>query len=481
MMKDNLLKLKKHYMSYFISNFVPLVLNLITIYIFTSIISPAQYGEYNINLTTYTIITMFMFEWIGHGILRFLPKYDEESGNVFYGAFRYLAYLTLIMMILYLVLIMMKAIYITNVLIVGILYILTSGLIIIANSIIKSKLKTKVFLNCSLLQSIIYSIFSCSLLLIYKNYIYILIAKIISNSIGIIFISNNCSLFKKNNFKGDTVLKEIESVFLYGFPIILTGIGAMGLKIGDRYIIQYFLGGYHVGLYTSNYMISENITMILFGPIMIASHPILISLYENNKIEELKKMIIQIKKVVLLVFIPIIMYIFVYYENTSLVFVSKSFMKGSFIIPIVLFGSFLYNYSLYNLKIYEFKLQSIKITKIILLCFIINIILNILLIKSFGITGAAIATTICYILFFIISRFVSNKENFLNEIELDYKIKLLLTNLLLGIFWVVLRHISLVNANNISYLGNLLFVILSSIPVFIIYIFINLKLLKIKI
>lgn len=477
-------KLQKDFVSYFISNFVPLIMNLLAVYIYTAILKTDEFGEYNIAISTYTIISMFLFEWIGQGIMRFMPIYEKEGTiPILMKIVKVINTLILGFVILFIIQKVYIRYEVLNEFSIGAIYILTSGVFLILTSILRAKLNSGLFLKVSLFQSIINCVISIVLLINFKSFWMIIISKGITNIIAIVYLIREIKRLKiivnyevkitKNKLK-----KMLTEMLRYGFPIILTGIGSMGLKIGDRYIIQYILGNSEVGVYTSNYMVSENITMVLFGPIMTAAHTLMINLYEKNKIDELKNMLLQIKKASILLFVPIIMYIILFHKNTSNIFISKSYDVGSLVIPITLLGIFLFNYGLYNFKIYEFKLKSIKITNVITGCFFINIFLNLYLINEFNIYGAALSTTIAYATFFIISLYVNKKENFIKRMENKFIIKLIINNLVLFIIWLTIKFFSSKLLRIDNYFENIIFVIFTAVPLFLGYLYISIFKLK---
>ncbi|ATD54264.1 oligosaccharide flippase family protein [Clostridium chauvoei] len=482
-------KLQKDFVSYFISNFVPLIMNLLAVYIYTAILKTDEFGEYNIVISTYTIISMFLFEWIGQGIMRFMPIYEKEGTTpILMKIVKVINTLILAFVVLFVIQKVCIRYNVLDELIIGALYVLTSGVFLILTSILRAKLNSGLFLKVSLFQSVINCVISIGLLINFKSFWMIVISKVITNIIAIIYLIreiNKSKIIANDEIKitKDKLKKILMEMLKYGFPIILTGIGSMGLKIGDRYIIKYILGNSGVGIYTSNYMISENITMVLFGPIMTAAHTLMINLYEKNQIEELKNMLLQIKKSSILLFIPIIMYITLFHKNTSNIFISKSYDVGSLVIPITLLGIFLFNYGLYNFKIYEFKLKSMKITNVITICFFINIVLNICLITKLNIYGAALSTTSAYAIFFIISVYVNKKEKFINRIENKFTIKLIINNLVLFIIWLTIKFFSNKLLRIDNYLENIIFVIFTATPVFLGYLYISvfkLKMIKLK-
>ena len=480
----NLSKLKNDISNYLISNIIPMFIGTFSILIYTSLLDPSQYGSYSLYNGTFLLATFFIFEWISQGILRFFPKFKEN--NVIYHLNKSVLYLVILISVpvifisLIIFLVDYKYIYI-----IGALFIISSGLLIILNSYIRANLQSQLYKKITLFQSLGNFFISLLILYFYPSFESLFVSKIFTNLLTVlifIYLNKNKFLFFESKNGKELVDKYpiIKKLMIYGFPIVLTGICSKGLQISDRYFLDFFSDKTTVGVYSANYSISENIAMAVFTPLMMAIHSLLISHYEKKEFESINQVVTKAKKAILLLFTPIIVYILLFHENTSVIFISKDYITGSKIIPIVLVGLTLFNYSLYSFKVYELKEKTYKITKIIVIAFVVNLVLNYFLIKDFEEIGAAIATTFAYGVFFLFSIKMKHEDEISeiisrNSISFSFYRKITLANLLCIVLWLGLKTYYPINPVKVSYLFNILYVILSAVPVYIFYLMITIK------
>lgn len=464
-------KLKKDVLNYLPANIIPMIIGILSMYIYTNYINPNDFGTYNIIISNVSIIVMLLYEWMAHGVMRYYEAYEREDKG-------YIIVDTLLILIgsvsslLIIISIITKNI-ISSSYIISIYLILTEGLLLILNSIIRSKLKSKIYLLISLIKSVGYFIISIVLLFIYKGNINaLLMSKVIINIviIGIIILKNNrnIKLFKAS-------YGEIISCFIkmvrYGWPIIFTGFMSKCLQVSDRYFIDYYYGKVAVANYTSNYMINDNILGVLFNPIMMSTHNILIRLYEQKDKSGVQVILKKVKEHIIFLFLPIIIFISLFYRNVSLIFISDFYVNSSYILPIVIFGTFFYNYSMYNYKKWELEGKTYKITMAISVSFIVNILLNTILIKSMGILGAAISTLMSYFIFYLISLICVGKNTKLYKTNNLGKYKYII---LPSVCWIIIK-ILMINIDIDKYIINFIFTSISSSIIYLLYIYICFK------
>src|SRR5699024_8695820 len=67
---------------YFISKLMPGILNILTVYILTRMLTLSEYGEYSLVLTVATVTYSFMFEWMRLALLRFYKKFEKKKGDL---------------------------------------------------------------------------------------------------------------------------------------------------------------------------------------------------------------------------------------------------------------------------------------------------------------------------------------------------------------------------------------------------------------
>ena len=257
---------------------------------------------------------------------------------------------------------------------IGALFILSSGLVLTTTSVLKAKLRSDLYLKMSSSVTVAQFALSVALLWFFRSFWMLFVARIIVNTLIVALVATRPAVrLEIGTDKALPAMADgLRAMFMYGLPIILTGLGSKGLQISDRYFVDFFLGKDQTGIYIANYMICDTIGTVLFSPIMMATHNTVINLYAKDQVDQVKVLLLDIKKAILILTLPICSYLAIFHRESSLVFVSPSFAVGSAILPVVTLGIVILNYAMYNLKIFEFQLKSIEITKRMLVSFLLQ-------------------------------------------------------------------------------------------------------------
>jgi O-antigen/teichoic acid export membrane protein len=195
----------------------------------------------------------------------------------------------------------------------------------------------------------------------------------------------------------------LKPYLLFSLPLIPAALSCWVVEISDRYVIAYFLGVASVGIYSAAYGLGTMIGMFM-SPLGITLVPTMFKLYENNKIEELKKHLNYSLKVYLMFAIPSLFGLSVLSKSLLLLsksllltFTTSEYVSAYLIVPIAALGTIFY----VGGGTIAIILQVLKKTKIFAVVggtgAVINLILNIILIPIIGILGAAISTLITFL------------------------------------------------------------------------------------
>lgn len=226
---------------------------------------------------------------------------------------------------------------------------------------------------------------------------YSLFGALLSLIIARIFLLIVCFLFIYPQIGiGKPDLSVLKPYLLFSLPLIPAALSCWVVEISDRYVIAYFLGVASVGIYSAAYGLGTMIGMFM-SPLGITLLPTMFKLYENNKIEELKKHLNYSLKVYLMFAIPSLFGLTVLSKSLLLTFTTSEYVSAYLIVPIAALGTIFY----VGGGTIAIILQVLKKTKILAVVggtgAVINLILNIILIPTIGILGAAISTLITFL------------------------------------------------------------------------------------
>ncbi|WP_346857510.1 flippase [uncultured Draconibacterium sp.] len=202
-------------------------------------------------------------------------------------------------------------------------------------------------------------------------------------SVGIYW--NSISKQKK---KGNLILKQILGTSI---PLFIVSISEMIFKNMDVLLLGTFCDSRKVGLYSVAARLALLTSFFLFVSNSVLS-PKIASLYNERKFKELEKMIKHTNKGLLLLAIFIILF-FIIFGKWLLSLWGNEFIEGYFVLIVLGVGQFV-NLATGSVGIILIMTGHEKIQRNISIVFmLIFVFLNYLLIKTYGITGAAIATS----------------------------------------------------------------------------------------
>ena len=231
----------------------------------------------------------------------------------------------------------------------------------------------------------------------------VLVAGIIVNAfslfLGFFFIYSQIGIGKPN-------LAVLKPYLAYSLPLLPAALSCWVVELSDRYIIAYFLGVASVGIYSPAYSLGYMLRMFMY-PIATILHPTIFKLYEDNKIEELKRYLEYSLKIFLMFAIPALFGLTVLSKSILLTLTTSEYASAYLVVPIAALGTIFYVCG----GTISLILLVLKRTKVMMWVNVagasINIVLNIVLIPIIGILGAAISTLITFSLKAVISGILS--------------------------------------------------------------------------
>jgi O-antigen/teichoic acid export membrane protein len=221
-------------------------------------------------------------------------------------------------------------------------------------------------------------------------------------------------LFKYVPFSDEKIpvdWKWIKKGILISTPFFIGTIAYKIIEFSDRYMIDFFLDKSAVGVYTFYNNISNLINVTVDTMVIIFLYPKLIDFANKKDLGSFLSVKQKMTKQILFVSLITTVLLGVLL-NPLLIFLEKEEFENEKVVfyimllsNIVLNISFIAHYVLYSLK------KDMAILFPTITGAIINIILNIMLIKHFGLIGAATATLISFFVILALKHFYFSKEN----------------------------------------------------------------------
>lgn len=199
-------------------------------------------------------------------------------------------------------------------------------------------------------------------------------------------------------------MKEVSSklakaMLFYGLPLMILESLSLVLRLSDRYLIESMLGVGSLGQYSASYNLCAYLEIIIIAAILQAVKPAYLHLWETEGYDRTAAFLSDAFHFYMVVGIAFIAMFAVTSPYVLSLLAGPKYQPGTVIIPYVALSFWLDGAMLFLAG----GLYIFKNTKILMLCglaaTVVNVMLNILLIPRYGITGAAVVTVFSYALF----------------------------------------------------------------------------------
>jgi O-antigen/teichoic acid export membrane protein len=250
---------------------IPAAVNFAGLLVFTHILSPEDYGNYFIVLTTISVMTIIGSNWVANSVIRFYPEFklkgdlDRFFSNVVF-AFVICNWILLLLFILgFLVFEARIPPALTSMLTVGIFAYLSSAAYFVLLYFLRASQQASVFSVCEILSSV--GRLGLALLLVFllkTGAINLLWAMLVISTIISILISRRFSLGKRLKaglFSSETC-KDLAK---FGLPLAVSSLSAWLLVLSDRYILDYFGSAEQVGIYSVSFSVVDRSIGMLYS------------------------------------------------------------------------------------------------------------------------------------------------------------------------------------------------------------------------
>lgn len=377
--------------------------------------SKEEYGVFSLVTVTYMVLSSISKFGLQHASLRFYynEKNDLDRNKYFTTIFTSNLAISFAICFVIFLAISKYTRLIPSILNNFIIYIAVLGfvynIISILLNIIRAEQNSKLYTVILIVQRYLKLLFAVVLFAVaYMRLKGILIGWILVDSSVLIFLTIYLLRRYRLSFRSYST-GSLKKYLSYGIPMIGFELSTLLLALGDRYLINYFMGSENVGIYSAGYNLSTYIANFFVSPLRLAIIPLYLKLWEKQGQRETEQFLNNALKLYLIISIPIFFGVIYFRNDLIIILASSKFAESASIIPYIVLSSLIYGpYFIYGAGFYIQK-KSINLAIYTSLAVVLNIIVNIILIPLYGIKGAALATLIAYVfLFFAI--FISSRK-----------------------------------------------------------------------
>lgn len=424
------------------------LISFIMLPFYTMWLIPSEYGNYDLIVSYLTLLVSVITLQLEQAVFRFSLKNKKKSKDYLLTALS-ITTINMIILDIVAVLILNKSIFKWS----FILYFDTYSIFVVLSEYFRGVEKLKEYSFYNIISSLLIVFFSVIMVPIFKfgakglmlayGFSYVVTDIIIISKLKLFDYSKEYT-FEKKEFKG---------MMKYSLPMIPNGISWWITNVSDRTLIQYFIGSYYNGIYAVACKIPTIVSLIFSIFNLSWQQTAINSLNDKDKSEYYKKIF---KKLIIFLFtiswmiIAILPFAFNY-------ILDRQYAEAIKYVPILILGAIYLSLGQFlgGILLAYNNTKAIGITTII--AAIINLIINTLFLKKYGLIIACISTMISYIIFYL------RRYSLVKEIHDKKNI------ILLSIFTSIYFIISIF----FIYEKNLILVILGNIIIWLLCIFLN--------
>ncbi len=389
---------------YLPSRLIPGVVGILSIPLFTRLLTQEDYGNYLILQTVLNFIYALCFGWLITTAIRFDSAYKNTSFKHLENYLRVSQAIgCLIWIISCLFLPIPSEIHYC---IIGIGWILLNSNFEYHMGWMRARQNINIYSLFQISKSIVGLVVSI-LLINYtvKNGAMIFLGNSIAIAIMLIIITVFGRFSYRINDQLSHKTSSTKDYLKFGIPVIINGLLITALSLQDRIFIAMWINSEATAAYGANYDLAEKTIFFLNSFILLPSSVISYKIFEKKGIDSALLFIEDITRYYLLLIIPLILIVVFFYKDLISLLLPFEYQYASMVFMCTSIGAFFVGV----LHRYSSILTLHKRTDLILISiipsFLLNLILCFYLIPRFGIFGAAWGTLLTYA-FWLISTVV---------------------------------------------------------------------------
>jgi len=234
------------------------------------------------------------------------------------------------------------------------------------------------------------------------------------------------------NLKPSLDLNIGRHLIAFSIPLMFTGILSFIMNWTDTLMLGYYKGSEIVGIYNAATPLARLIPLFLNSAAFLYS-PMVSGLYARGKLEEMKRVYQVLTKWIFMLTLPIFSVMFLFPEATIRFIFGSKYLEAALPLQILALGFMFHTF----LGLNGLSLIIIGDSKFIMVSSLasasLNVLLNALLIPSYGLEGAAMATAVSYFAGNILSSIRLYQRTRIHPFSPNYVKPLIISFLLLGI------------------------------------------------
>jgi O-antigen/teichoic acid export membrane protein len=383
---------------------------VLSISVYTRLLSPAEYGVYALIVSGVTMAFAATMQWLAFSLGRFLPAYPEREDMVLShvaASYAVVALTGVLGVALAATFLELDA--------TGFEFLMLGALIFLALSfseltlvVFQARRQPLLYLGFALLRVAVAAAIGIALAYFGWGSVGLLVGLVVGNLC--ISLPNALRHWRVVDFKllERPVLAELAA---YGLPFAMTGALGAFISLSDRYILQFLIGAEATGLYAASYDLAMRTLHVLMMVVAMACNPVIFRVYEAEGRAAAEPLIRGQGELLLGLALPAAVAFIMLAPAISFVLLGKEFQQAAReLIPWIAVATVLSGFQAFYLSLaFSLPKRPLRQTYVFVAGALVNVVLNFLLIPRFGLIGAALATVAAYALIMVASWLVGRR------------------------------------------------------------------------
>lgn len=392
--------LVKHTIIYSISKGVSGLLSFVAIILYTRWLNPEDYGKYALVMSAVGFVNIVFFQWFRQGITRFYAEYNAQGRiailHQLMKANVYIYVLVSVLMALVgVILYRYDAVFWIRMLPIISLVCLGMALFELFSQYFVARLTPIHYSIALLIRSTAAFTVSVSLILLGYDYKSLFAGLLAGYALAIIYSRTKIQMPEPARFYKN----DLKHIAIYSLPLTLTAGLNFVLGYINRFMIDYYGDKAETGLFTFGYDFSEQTLGVLMAIAATSALPIAMKHFSESGLSD--ALSLHMKKslwLLLTITLPVAsMLIGLQHDYAAILFGEKFRTINYWLIPLATLSIVVLGVKSYYLdQIFYFYKKTKTQTGIVGIAAVLNIILNIVMIPTFGYMGAVYATVVSY-------------------------------------------------------------------------------------
>lgn len=391
---------------------VPVTVAFVSIYLFTRLVTPAEYGLYALVASVALMCQAMFFYWLQVGATRFIAAAQQQDSVAELQAGIYWGYLGTAVIYSAGFVLVLICLPLTsdkrNALLLGLVLVLAKGLVAVNQALHRGSLRI-----------LRYNLIECGQSLAGLMLGWLLVAKAGMGGTGILLglvVAALCSAMVDipaflQGLRQGFERQQFISLLRFGLPLTACYALNFVLSTSDRLLVDYFLGGTAVGVYSVSYAVMDRTLTSLFLAVSLAAFPLAVRLLEKEGPDAAKAQLYRNGTALLALVIPGCLGLIAVNEQIAAVLIGPEYRAVALtIMPWIAVSTLLAGLQIH---FFDHAFHLGKRTELFIWTIgpaaVINIGLNIVLLPRYGLMGAVWATLVGYIVAVACSAWVGRK------------------------------------------------------------------------